>query len=601
MRLQYDRNSNMSEQYRSSETLIYPLTADRALAYNTVNDVAMSLSTELARELAQFRSFRFLAAHEHARSELVEAISSHILSSRSEIFRWWRTNESKLPQAKVEVIGIATRNRPQLLDRCIRSYSQNARDTGRDVRFLVSDGAVDPNAVAVTRDVLRSLVRELRVEIAYSDVNSRLLYCDAFGRATGLDVSGLRFALAPESSNFVNTGSCRNALLLETLGSSFICVDDDTVCHPRRPSKAQGTLRLTSRYDPCRFDFPMNQEEIEAMAPKEAVDFVGLHESHLGRSIRSFAPSPSDEGIVDIESIDGLLMRLLRDGPEGRVAVTALGFVGDCGVSRFAPNLFLDSESQKGLISSRERFSCAVRTREVLRYVDRTTLSRGGFSIGINLGLCNRSTLPPFPPLYRSQDGVFGVLLRYCSADAYFCYLPWAIEHRPAQPRSFPPPVFTAADLRTSFAGFLFGLTQEQESISCATDADARLRELGSRLAQVGAMQDEDFARHVRSRLIRIRAANLREAEPRLNSPDIPDYYREALRSYVTALEQAIVSEDLITPEDVGLDSPPTARMTLQGEIRRFGTLLESWPSYLEAAREKPADDLQLFSPVARG
>ena len=55
------------------------------------------------------------------------------------------------------------------------------------------------------------------------------------------------------------------------------------------------------------------------------------------------------------------------------------------------------------------------------------------------LGIDNRHLLPPFFPVQRNSDGIFGHMLRKCVDGSHVAFLPWILLHAPEPPRSFTP------------------------------------------------------------------------------------------------------------------------------------------------------------------
>lgn len=66
----------------------------------------------------------------------------------------------------------------------------------------------------------------------------------------------------------------------------------------------------------------------------------------------------------------------------------------------------------------------------ISRHAKYPTIYSGPNCISLNLGADLREMLPPFAPLYRSQDAIFGYLLHYCFDDYFSSFLPPMIEHR---------------------------------------------------------------------------------------------------------------------------------------------------------------------------
>src|SRR5262249_19251163 len=130
---------------------------------------------------------------------------------------------------------------------------------------------------------------------------------------------------------------------------------------------------------------------------------------------------------------------------------------------------------------------------EMIRTVNRLTISDSAWCMATALGLDNRSLLPPFMPVYRNEDGLFGLTLRACFDGVYFGYLPSTILHAPMEARSYSTDEvlksatkFRFCDLAATCirsADFRLGMSGEKE----------RLLALGKHLMELGNLALSDF------------------------------------------------------------------------------------------------------------
>ncbi|HVS39390.1 MAG TPA: hypothetical protein VMS17_27785 [Gemmataceae bacterium] len=187
----------------------------------------------------------------------------------------------------------------------------------------------------------------------------------------------------------------------------------------------------------------------------------------------------------------GLLAKLERGG---RVLVAAAGIAGHSGMSSSLYFLSLEAASRTRLLRSEETYRRALPHHQVLRTATRPTLCDGAFCMALNVGLDNRRPLPPFLPVQRNQDGVFGALVRVCRGDGFFGFLPGAVPHIPPAPRPLSPDDLwrDAAALRAG--QIVLGLIR---SIAAPTGQTA----VGRALAEWGALPAADFDELLRIRV----------------------------------------------------------------------------------------------------
>lgn len=99
--------------------------------------------------------------------------------------------------------------------------------------------------------------------------------------------------------------------------------------------------------------------------------------------------------------------------------------------------LLLESDSRRRLLESESTYRSAFASREVLRAVDCPCITDNPFFFAATFGYDNRTLLPPFMPVLRAEDDIFGFTVRACIEDGYFGHLPTAVFHSPVDTRAY--------------------------------------------------------------------------------------------------------------------------------------------------------------------
>jgi hypothetical protein len=212
---------------------------------------------------------------------------------------------------------------------------------------------------------------------------------------------------------------------------------------------------------------------------------------------------------------------------------------------------------------------------------------------------------PPFFPVSRGQDLLFGSTFRRCFDDCLFAHLPALLPHLPTDSR----PVDPAHLWRLSPHGTLFELVMFASSIASAgidvaPPGAARLMLFGRNLVELASQPWEEFERLVREQKWRASAiaASRLESTIRMVEPSHP-WARDA-RAFAEARFAALGDADGLLPtalEDGR--SPEAARELLTRLIRRYGELLQAWPAIFDAAKrlkERGPPPARSLSPRAR-
>ena len=482
-----------------------------------------------------------------------------------------KASESFQSTRVISTIAFPTADRAVQLRESLLSYARNARDHGREIEFIV----MDSSNVATRESYVQSLSEIAHhCTIRYGGWTEKAKYVRLLIEE-GIRPEVARFALLGEfDETTCRTGSNRNSILLDTVGRYIISVDDDTLCrlvvHPEHTKR----LNLTDAGDPRDKWFYENPAHVRAEIHYEALDFVGHHEALLGSSLASLV-SKTNEVIFD-----GVCDRILRASWNGRscVAATMSGVAGDSGMYSALPLLRSTGETLSRLCSSEASLRCALRSRQVLSLVRGPTVVHRCPFMGYAIGLANVDTLPPFLPVGRNQDGVFGFLLGQ-STPHLIGHVPLAVLHDNLARKDYESfPLCRIADLLPMLIMSLGGSYTRTEPVS--------LRFIGNALLEGGRLNDSDFLDWVSDTYTRQWAEHIRAMDRSLKMhPQYPIFWREEV---LKTMEQSVVqlkdANSCIPVEfrdHLPLESAQRATKEL---VASFGALLYEWCNIVEAA-----------------
>jgi hypothetical protein len=550
--------------------------AERQREAVTVNSAQLE-KTE--RRLQEFAAKGFLVSAE----SLLEDCRRHA------------TTETLPPIAS---IGITTRNRPEVLRRGLISHFENRQRYERSTEYVIIDDAADAESGSRTRELLIELGREFGVPIRYADHAERRSFAKAVCEESGAPHDIVEFALFGLPGCPITTGSARNSLLLATAGDRLVMVDDDSVCRLAACPAPEDGLAFTSRRDPTEFWFFADPETTLSEAQFADTDFLGLHETLLGRNAADCLPSAEAASLVDSRAAEpGFDCRLRRWG--GRLRASMAGVLGDSGIGATG-YLFIDAESQKRLTRSEATYLAAVRSRQVLRSVRRTTISEGTSCIAVNLGLDNRSLLPPFIPVQRNSDGLFARTLRLCFRDAYLGYLPWAVLHAPERPRQQELDDYWRHVKQVRTADLVIHLMQASGAPYDGLNGAAALRHLGAQFEEWGSLDAEAFRELLQKQVWRSAGSVFSPHQSSEAPVTDQDFYARLRNKYADILRERVTEEDYLLPQDLAKTGDKEQVHALSREIIRcFGQLLQAWPHIYEAALRLRARGIELSPPLS--
>jgi hypothetical protein len=407
-------------------------------------------------------------------------------------------------------------------------------------------------------------------------------------------------------------GANRNAILLATLGSLVLCVDDDTVARPAiapdasaaantrptPPHTSQARLAIGSRGELGEVWFFPDRDSALGFVHERDLDILAEHARFLGRSLREIVRECSHTGArdagVDAHRICQHFVQSLSAG-RGRITITLNGLAGDSGTPTNTWVRVCHDERTARHLDSPAAYQAALLSREIVRQVAVPTLSHVRPWLSTFFGVDNRTLLPPFFPAYRNDEAIFGALLSECLEHHYAAHLPWTLDHAPPETRAY------GAD------------GDEVSPLSWIRISDVVLVCLESwrRARADGARADEDaevrqilrgVGRHQVRLLLERRAlailAGLDVRRRRLTA-EHRDHWAADLDAQMRALERAIVRPDYLLPVDLlqRHDASDVPHIT-RDLVRQFGALLSWWPAIVDRTAERAAAGQRLAVPI---
>jgi hypothetical protein len=369
----------------------------------------------------------------------------------------------------------------------------------------------------------------------------------------------------------------------------------------------------------CRLALPPEEEEAELnpdelsemkwwfFADRQAAfdwarfvdeDLLGIHEQLLGKELCECVTSLNDIEVLNFDQLDGLSLRTFSG--TSRVMASFTGLIGDSGAPIPAAYRELDDSSRERLLRSHTDYFLASKSRVVFRSVSRPRIGRLTNYNTTAMAFDNREVLPPFIPIARGEDHLFGHTLRYCFDGAMVGDLPWAILHAPSEVRIFLPGAAQESASGIQLAGLVWACITNRSFWPGVKDGPERMRAIGNYLMKLGALPLEEFEEIVRGRLWEIQSGQITSLERRLHSHAAPpDYWVEDIHKQVEALRKAMTDPHYVVPLDLRLECDmEEARHLSQQYVWKFGQLLQAWPEIVAAAKRLRSQGIRLAIPI---
>lgn len=483
----------------------------------------------------------------------------------------WR--EAGAP-AVIDNVVMYTRDRPDTVERGLRSYLRNCREHGRSPAFSLFDNSVDPAMRRRCLESLTSLKDEFGIGIGYFGLEEKNRLMENLVRE-GCDAETVRFAFFGVKEYSQNM----NPALLFTSGSLFLSADDDTICvMSKSPGASDGTMFTSS--DPAEFILYADRGELEKNIEPFDADVIALHERYLGRGISAYAAAAS-YGVIS-----PALRRDLLAG-RGNVRITSSGVMGDPGMGSTAYYLLSSGETARRLLESGAAYREISFSRHVMRFSSSAVITDARLLLGLHHAVDNRELLPPALPCFRNHDGLFISMVFGLSGGSYMAHLPWMVAHDPPLERVSSLEENLVSISRFRAADILTMILKNYWPSHPLADAAAGLRAVGSHLTAAGSLGADDFVEFIRPVLAAELASRIeRLGHLRGTGRGMPSDMADDIGAYLRAMSAGMRDKGVVIPPDLdeggGFDGTVAA---LKDLVKKFGVLVRDWPDIVDAMK----------------
>lgn len=525
-------------------------------------------------------SLRLAAAHNvdgrTAAHWLQSAIESGIFISSPESQEIvFRCASSPIPR-KIECVAIATRNRPEMLRRLLDELDENLAEFGRKPQITVLDDSDEESSQRVNAEVIGRFKSRSGAKLLYIDQTKRKRLVEQLTQSAGLLDRTAAFALHRHPSFPFSTGAAQNALLLASAGRCMLFLDDDIRCRTTPIPGCSNQIAVGDAH--IESWFFESEREIE-QCPFIQEDLLGLHERLLNFESADWASNLATTPGANTNE----LFRRLKSG-EASVVISQMGILGDTGVDSPLPSYISGPETWARLVRSVNLYNSAIKNRLILRGAKCFFVTHAVHSQTHCLAVDNQKVVPPFLPIMRGQDGLFGLLVSKCIPNSLFGVVPRAILHSPQRAREFAPKAAIASSSRVQLSEAIMALVSTYSFIPGVT-ASQRMGSLGRMLRELRDARDEELYERINSAIEPLFIRVLHVVQSRLDRADDRAFWKNDLLDIRDAALRRLDSRDDLIPVDLeAIQGTVRDGIGLREIVSAFAELLECWQALVEAS-----------------
>lgn len=492
----------------------------------------------------------------------------------------WNSDPEPTPAPRPR-IAVCTCDRPEALQRLLGSIADK-RNPDQPLEGWVIDDSRNPDHQRRNRDLVEGAgLAGLR----YCGPEQQAALQQRLSEALPQAQQEIAFLIGPRTAdNVVTHGRTRNLALLLAAGQPLVFLDDDVRFEILSPPERDADCEFSSR--PREVVFFDQPDAWEAYAVDLDQDLLDLHGAFLGQGLgpalrRIGRQPPAPETLSHLFAAEGRALT-----PASRLLVTGNGSMGDPGVANNRWLFELTGASLQRLIADEPRYRRNLTQRNLWLGRERHHFFTRFSLLSQVTGLDNRELLPPYFPVFRNEDFLFGEMLRLMHPEALMLDLPWAVPHLPLEERRWSTEKLDQPD-NPGVCGFIAGqLATGPDDPGQDTPAD-RVREAGHRLLGLAAGSDDQLAARIRHQILATRAERARFWDQhRKEHLELPAYYQRDLQRM---MQRNL--ESLLEPQPSGL-SDSRAAFGAEAELPRlrelfqgFGQALLCWPQIIQAAK----------------
>jgi hypothetical protein len=479
-----------------------------------------------------------------------------------------------IPITPLTTIGIVTADRPAAVRRCLDALVRQCDAHAHRPRLLVIDGSRAPAHRAATEAIASALAAASGHAVAYVGTTQATRFLTRLKPDASVASSLIPGAIGPS----------RNLLLLLTAGEHILTVDDDVICDTwAMRGDADGVSLMGHQQERLDTNFWPDRASVLEAIERIPTDILAVHGALLGHALPALiATSPR---AVDVAQGCGHLRSALAEGRPLEVRVTLTGLAGDAGTYCPYRLLFSGGPLRARLWSDAAVFTTALTSRDVTRIARTQVVTHDCSCMTTCTGLANAALVPPFMPVGRNEDGVFGAMLSACDPSAVFGHVPFGIIHDSDRSSGRNGTrMLSATESRLS--ELIPSLVLRTSRLGVSVTPAAAMRRTGRAMTVLGEMDSGALRELVTAVTREVREREFAHAMRTADDPQCPDYWRAGLREYRRVFLESSMKPAFFLPiEFHGLDSVEAGYRALGGFFRDFGRLVDSWPDLWQRAR----------------
>ena len=329
-------------------------------------------------------------------------------------------------------VFIITCDRPTALQRLAQSMLFAGNLSRHEEIFLIDDSR-NPQNAELNREIVSQFNLTSPRDMRYVGADAQEQLLNALIKELPDKEQGIRFLIDRKRwANHKSYGLARTLCLLLSVDKRAIVMDDDVICAAvDSPFKSEGiAFGDTAR----EVEFYASEQDILARTEKTDFDPLTGHAECLGLSM---AQAINKLGAGELTAQDlqnanaAFLSQWHADSP---VIITQTGSMGDPGTPGTEWVYSVDAASAQRMLASPGELEGALTNRHYWMGQPRPIFTKMAVISQVT-GLDNSQLLPPYFPVFRGEDYLFGAMVEYLHPQSTVLEYDWCVPHFPMDER----------------------------------------------------------------------------------------------------------------------------------------------------------------------
>jgi len=448
--------------------------------------------------------------------------------------------------------------------------------------FLIDDSR-NPENAALNREIVQQFNLSSPRDMRYVGADAQQQLLDALIRELPDKEQGIRFLIDRKRwADHKSYGLARTLCLLLSVDKRAIVMDDDVICAAvASPFKREGVaFGDTAR----EVEFYASEQDILARTEKTDFDPLSGHAECLGLNMAQAINKLGAEGLEAQNLKNANAAFLSQWQADSPVIITQSGTMGDPGTPGTDWIYTVDPASAQRMLASPGGLEGALTNRHYWMGQPRPQFTKMAVISQVT-GLDNSQLLPPYFPVFRGEDYLFGAMVEYLHPQSTVLEYDWCVPHFPMDERRGD----AEKDPSTGKGGinpskYITDHTLYETGVS----AETRIAGLSQLVKELSETSDRGLlTRHrievaeSQGKQIKRLSAKLAEASPKPQAWQ--DHLQQSLANVSTAMNTTASLEDIPgIPDSYDAQAILDEFRTYTGE---FAGVLADWPAIRDAAK----------------